>query len=382
MKLTRSSAKTSVVLVAAIAGIFALTAVGLYYSNSNKAFNIPISSVEAEQVRRGSIVRRINVVGTLVANQKVVMNAEVDGLVKAIHFQGGEAVNAGDVLVEVEDAVFQAATKEAEAVYINAKAEFERQKALAAKNIGAGKMLDKAQADFLAAEARMEKAKLDLKHTKVVAPFEGYVSLNNLSQGMLLDRKTELLTIVDLDPIKLDFRLPASYLKSISVGQSLKVHIDGYGKQVFDSKIESIDATVDPTAHSVVVRAVIANPKGRLKPGLFGRVSIVVGSSDDALLLPEQAVSGKGDDEFVYILRKAPPDQPFPYVAVKQKVQTGLSESGTVEIVRYLREGDLIVTVGQNKIRHGYPVKLKSSSGADDDEVDEDDLEPTTPEGS
>jgi membrane fusion protein (multidrug efflux system) len=359
-------------LVGAAAILGCITLIIHYFAIKGQQ-EIPPQSVEVAEVRRGSIVRRITVVGTLIANQSVELHSEVEGKISEINFEGGERVNKGDPIIQIDDRLFKARSKEAEAVLTQAKSEYERQLTLAQKNVGAAKNKERAYADYLQAQARFEQAQFQLDNTVIRAPFDGYVSLKNVSVGAFVDPRTELMSVIDLDPMNIDFSLPGTYLKYVSAGQNLTVTVDGFGSTPIQAKIASIDSKVDPTAHSIAVRAAIPNPRGKFKPGLIGRISIVVGSKDNALLVPEQAVSSKGEgEEFVYQVIEAPPQYNTDYVVIKTQVTTGLSEGGVTEIVRPLKEGDMVVTVGQSKIRHGYPVILpKSQEEEIDEEIDE-----------
>jgi membrane fusion protein (multidrug efflux system) len=331
-------------------------------------------AVEAEKVRRGSIVKRITVIGTLIAEQKVVIRPEVDGKITKILFSGGTAVEAGAPLIEIDPRVFAAQLKDAEAKFELAKTENARHSKLAAKSAGPVKVLEKSVADLKGAEAQLDMARIKLANTIIRAPFAGVVGLKDVSVGTYVDLRTDLLTLVDVDPIVLDFRLPASYLKVISVGQQVNVLVDGFENKVFKATISAIDAKVDPNAHSLAVRASIPNERGLLKPGLFARVKIVVGAKDDALLLPESCVLSRGEEEFVYRVVEVPFEGVVAPRAMKTFVTTGLSESGSMEIVKGLKEGELVVTVGQTKIRPGYPVRVVEdieSAAKDEDEDDE-----------
>lgn len=333
-------------------------------------------AVEAEKVRRGSIVRRITAVGTLIAEKKVVIRPEISGKITKIFFEGGTPVEANAPLIEIDDRMYRAQVKEAEARFELTKSEYSRSAKLAEKSAGTLKNLEKSAAELKTAEAQLDIAKIKLANTVIRAPFAGVVGLKDVSVGTFVDERTDLLTLVDVDPILLDFRLPGSNLKVISVGQTVNVTVDGFENKVFKAVISAIDAKVDPAAHSIAVRASIPNKRGLLKPGLFARVRVVTGAKDNALLLPESSVLSRGDEEYVYRVVDVPFEGVVAPRAMKTFVTTGLSESGTVEIVKGLKEGDLVVTVGQAKIRPGYPVRIVEDIDAAAKDEDEDEGAP------
>ncbi|MGB0935158.1 MAG: efflux RND transporter periplasmic adaptor subunit [Alphaproteobacteria bacterium] len=340
-------------------------------SDSDEAAFDPIT-VEAEKVRQGSIVRRVTTVGSLLADNEVTIHPEIEGIIEAVKFRGGEFVQKGDVLVRLDDRLYQARVKEAEAEVLLWKNEYERYKKLAAQSAGPKKEQEKSYARMLEAEAKRDQARYKLDNTVIRAPFDGVVGLKKFSIGGLVDQRTELLTIIDIDPIKIDFRVPATYLKAISIGQEVTMEIDGYDGQEFTGVIDALDARVDAAAHSITVRAKMDNKQGMFKPGQFARVRMVVGSKDNTLLLPEAAIHSRGDEEFVYRVVNIPHQEKIVPTAYKLPVETGLSEGGVVEVVRGLSEGDQVITIGVSKIRHGYPVRVVEDI-EDDDSLEEDD---------
>ncbi|MFN7709690.1 MAG: efflux RND transporter periplasmic adaptor subunit [Holosporales bacterium] len=304
--------------------------------------------VEVEEVRTGSLTRRINAVGTLVANQTVDIRAEVSGLVREINVKGGTEIQAGDVIITLDDRTYQAELRELQARYAFLKADFDRAEALNARNFGSTKNKQKAMAELQSVEANIEATRIKIENTQIKAPFEGVVSINNISIGTAVSPNAELFTIVDMDPILLDFRIPSQYLHSVSVGQTIDVQVDGFGEEAFEATVQAIDAKVDPTAHSITIRASINNENRILKPGLFARVNLVVGSKDNAVMVPTSAIESTSEEEFVYRVIDG--------VAFKVPVSTGLAEGDNTEITRGLNAGDIVVTVGQQKIRDGVPV--------------------------
>ncbi|MBP6985103.1 MAG: efflux RND transporter periplasmic adaptor subunit [Alphaproteobacteria bacterium] len=350
-----------------------LTILGLWWRYAGSGSGSPMGSaiaVEIEEVRMGSIVQRIKVVGTLRADNEVTIHPEIDGRIKKINFQEGQLVNAGDPLVEIEDASYQAKSKEAQALLNFAKLELDRYTRLTDQSAGSLKNKERAQSELLQAEARYAQAALQLEHTIIKAPFTGYVGLKQFSVGALIDPRIELLTIVDVDPIKVDYRVPAKYLRSLSKGQEVKVTVDSFPDEIFRARIDALDPKVDSAANSVLVRALIPNKDGRLKPGLFARVDMVVGSKDDALLLPESSVLTSGDESSVYVVEEA--DTPNGKVSYARKVQVvvGISESGIVEIQRGLKDKEKVISVGQTKVQNGYPVRIVNDIN-DESEFDE-----------
>ncbi len=307
-------------------------------------------AVEVEKVRVGSLTRTITAVGTLAANQSVAVRPQVHGLISKIYVKGGEEVKEGDPLFAIDDRTYKADLQQAEAKLALAKAEYDRVDKLAKSNFASAKTREKAVADLKVAEANVASAQTLLERTTVYAPFEGIVGLHQLSTGSPVNEQTDIFTLVDVDPIKVSFRIPGNYIRFISVHQSVSIKVDGFEK-ILQGTVEGIDSIVDETGHSIAVKASMPNKKGLLKPGLFARVDIVVGSKDNALIVPEQAIEISGDDQYIYKVVDG--------IAFRVPVVTGIREGENIEVVRGLNPEDIIITVGQIKIRDGVPVKYK-----------------------
>lgn len=310
-----------------------------------------VSKVEVEEVRIGSMTRTVTEVGTLRASQTVVIRPETSGLISEVHIEGGEFVNEGDPLFSLDDRIAQAELKEAEARLGLAKVSHNRATKLEARSFGSTANKDKTLADLNMAEAALESARSKLERTVIKAPFDGIVGLHSISVGAPVDPNKELVTLVDISPMKVDFKVPAKYLRYISIGQRVSVTVDGFVEKKFPGLIEGIDAKVDVSSHSIEARALIPN-KGRvLKPGLFARVDVVVGSKSQALILPVTAVDKQGDQEYVFKVAEGR--------AFQTPVITGIQEGDNIEILRGVNPGDHIVTVGQIKIQDGSPVRYE-----------------------
>lgn len=335
-----------VILILALIGWF-------IYSNVNKSATEKKKfegvAVEVERARLGSLTKTVTAVGTLVGNQSVKIRPEVHGLISKIHVTGGEEVKEGQPLFEIDSRTFQAELKEAQARLSLAQAEYNRTEKLAASNFASGKNRDKVGSELKIAEANVDNAKTKLERTVIYAPFTGIIGIHNLSIGSPINEQTELATLVDVDPIKIDFKLPADYLKNISVGQTVKVTVDGFGEKKYKAIIESIDSTVEENGHSIAIRAVMNNKNGVFKPGIFARADVVVGSKDDAIIVPQSAIEISGDEEFLYKVVEG--------IAFRVPVATDIQEGENMDVIRGVNAGDLIITVGQSKIRDGVPVK-------------------------
>lgn len=353
-----------IVLIAVIVTTISGTGYYFYYQHQKSKQAGPEFSafpVEVDRVRRGTLVRNISVVGTLIASNTVTIRANIRGQISRVFLQGGEEVRRGDLIFELDDRTSKAKLKEAQATLAHAQLEFNRAEQLAAQKFSPIKVLDKARADLLRAEAAVENSQKEVEDTKITAPYEGLLSLHKISVGALVGPDLDLVTITDVDPIKVDFKIPAKYLPFISTGQKVNLEVDNLKDQKFTGEIEAIDAQVDPNSQQIGIRASLENKKRLLKPGSFARVTLTAGSVDNALIVPAEAVEATTEQSYVYKVIEHP-ERPGLFVVFRVPVSTGIQEKDRIEISRGLFDNDIIVTVGQERVRDGTPVKFDLAS--------------------
>jgi membrane fusion protein (multidrug efflux system) len=323
-----------------------------------------VASVEAIVLKPGTISKRITTVGKLKANESVTLRTEMQGRIKEIAFKEGTMVKKGDVLIRFEDEETQAQVVKAEADIEFRQARYNRMQALQAKGLTKGPEFDQERGGLNMAKAELEVAKAKLSKTVISAPFDGKIGLIDVSAGAFVDSQKELVTLVDFDPMKIDFKIPEKFIHDIGAGQTAEVRLDSFPDQIFQATVEAVDSRVDPQTHSIAVRATIPNPDGKLQTGLFGSVSVIIGVKNDALLVPESALGREGEVEYVWVVTNGK--------AGRKRVLTGTKENGKAEITAGLRADEIIITSGQLKLGEGMAVKITNMGDKDLEVVDED----------
>lgn len=311
-------------------------------------------AVEAEKVRIDSIQRTIEAVGNLASNESVTLSPEISGRITHILFEEGQAVKKGDPLIRLDDAISRAELAQVEASLKLSRANYERAKTLFAQHTGTGRARDEAQAKLSTDQASLNLAKARLDKTTIYAPFDGIAGLRNVSIGDYVNPGQPMFNLESIDPLKVDFRMPEIYLGVLETGQKIQVNVDAFPNRSFEGEVYAIDPRVDSNGRTVVLRARLANEDGVLRPGLFARVSLVVNTTDGALIVPEQALIPQGNERFVYRI--------VDNKAVMTRVETGQRRRGQVEITEGLSADDVIVTAGQMKLRPDSPVTILESS--------------------
>lgn len=314
------------------------------------------TAVETVRVRMRSLPNQFETVATLRADESIVVRPEVAGRIQKIHFDEGENVAAGALLFTLDDALTRADLNEANANLLNSKRAHARANELAGRQLIAKSDLDTTQAELAVNQARSASAQTRLSKTQIRAPFSGVTGLRTVSEGDYVNVGQELVQLVRLDPIELDMRAPEVVLSSLALGQQLDFGVDAYRGEIFSATVVAIAPTVDAGGRSVALRARLANPERKLRPGMSARARITLATNARALLVPEQAIWPSGEQKMVYVVVGG--------VAKLVPVTLGIRQPGLVEVTAGIKDGDEVVVTGQLKLHDGAKVTTRPVSDA------------------
>ena len=344
-----------IVLLAALAG-------GGYYAYRNQrsasqqaqasAVSAPRAvPVEVAAVEVMTVNEEVEALGTLAADESVVIASEIAGRVVALGFKEGERVKAGQDLVKLDTAILDAELKQALADLTLARDTHERLRALVSRGSGTQVALDEAIAKLASSEARVQLAKAKLAQSTILAPFSGVVGLRAVGVGDYVPVGRPLITLTSIDPIKIDFRVPEIYLSRLKVGQPVQMRVDAVPDRRFTGQIFAIDPVVDVNGRAIRLRATIPNADLALKPGLFARLAITIDQRPDAIVVPEMAVVPDAIGKIVYVVDNGK--------AKRVPVELGKRLPGKVEIISGLTPQMKVITAGQMRLRDGSVIAVK-----------------------
>ena len=306
--------------------------------------------VKAVQVKVGEVRSELGAVGSLLADEAVIIRPEIDGRVVAIHFEEGQRVTKGQKLVTLDPAELKAQLAQWEAQARTDAQRYERSKELLAQKFISQEALDVAKNNLDRAEALRREADARLSKTVITAPFSGLVGLRLISPGAYGKKGDDIVRLENLDSIKLDFRIPEVFTSQVRPGQTVSVRLDAFPGEEFTGSIYAAEPVVDERTRTFLLRAKVPNRGMKLKPGMFVRVGLTLDTRKNAMLVPEPALWPQGQDNFVFRVQDGK--------AMLTKVQLGTRRPGEVEIVAGLSPGDTVVTEGQIKLRDGAPVTV------------------------
>jgi membrane fusion protein (multidrug efflux system) len=306
--------------------------------------------VEASKVEVGPLQDEITAVGNMISNESVIVRPEIDGRIVQISFEEGQPVDKGTELFRLDDDLYQAQVSEAQARLQLSERNFARAKQLSEKGSGTARARDEALSSLQVDKATLALAQARLEKTRIKAPFSGIMGLRTVSIGDYVTAGQDLVNLENIDPVKVDFRVPELFLPGLSRGQDLVITVDAFPGREFRGKVYALDPRIDAAGRSIAVRAKVPNHDKVLRPGLFARVKLILSIRDNAITVPEQSVVPRGADRFVFRVVDG--------TAHMTKVTLGMRRKGRVEVVDGLQPGDVVVTAGQLKIRDGVPVEV------------------------
>ncbi len=312
--------------------------------------------VDAAPVRKDTLLRTVEAVGTLAANEQVTLRPEIGGLVTQINFTEGQPVEKDAVLFKLDDVILQAELDQVKASLELSQSTYDRAAELLRRGSGTVAARDEALAQLTNDKAALALAEARIAKTVIKAPFGGVIGLRNVSVGDYVAVGDNLVTLSDIEELKVDFRIPELFLAEVATGQELTVRVDALPGENFTGEVFAIDPQVDVNGRALVIRATLANPEGRLRPGLFARVDVVLERRPGALLLPEAALMPTKEGQTVFRVVEG--------VVELVPVEIGLRRKGEVEVLSGLSEGDIVVTGGQLKLRPGVPVMVPGQQPA------------------
>ena len=307
--------------------------------------------VEVVELKPTKVQEELPAVGSLRSNESVVVRPEVSGRVAQIGFKDGQPVKDGQLLIALDSSVNEAEVAQARAELELAQSNLKRTEDLARKSFVSDSAQDQAASNVRVLEARLKLAQARLAKMRITAPFDGVVGIRNVSVGDYVKDGADLVNIEDVRTLKADFRLPERFFKQLKVGLPVEIVADALPDESYAGIIEAINPRVDASGRSLELRAKLGNPGQRLKPGMFARVRVIVGSRPDALLVPEEAVVPLGDDFFVFRVVDSK--------AERVLVKLGIRREAQVELTEGVKAGDRIVVSGQLRLaRDGMSVRV------------------------
>jgi membrane fusion protein (multidrug efflux system) len=380
-----------VLVVGGIVGfnIFRDNAIKQYFATMKQ----PPSTVSTVEVKPMDWAPGIEAIGTVSAVRGVDLTVETTGIVKDIAFHANQKVEAGSLLLQLDDEVERADLDSAKAQAAVDQLALKRAQELQKRGVGSDSTLDNAQAQAAASAAQVAKLQAVLDQKQITAPFAGTAGIPKIDLGQYLAPGTAVVTLQDLDTMRVDFTVPEQQFPMLKIDQPVKIGMSD-DDLPFTGKIKGINPKIDPTSRLVSVRAEVANPDGKLTPGQFAQVRVELPKEDGVLAVPQTALTSSLYGDYVFVVepakskdkpaaadekdaakpaddsakpeadaaKPAEGDASKPDLVLSQVfVTTGRHDKDLIEIVKGIKAGDQVVTAGQNRLFNGMSVVVDNT---------------------
>lgn len=346
--------------------------------SESKAKPADVSAVDVVRIVRGPIDERIELVGSLEPIAEVEIRSRLSGYLNRVAFDVGDSVEQGQTVVELDDAstreLVSRATAAAQVATAQLKAqtareeqslrEVERLRELAESGVSTTQQIEEAESALLVskaetelerarvtqAKADLERSRLALNELQISTPISGFVAERNVDVGDLARAEDVLMRIVDLRSIRTVVNVVERDYGKIRLNQAATVTVDGIADRQFTGRVIRQAPVLDPATRTARVMIEVANEDGLLKPGMHGRVIIVVSRHADALAVPASAIHGQRGSQYVYTVNEAAS------TALKQPVSVGFRDGELIQVLTGLDDKTLVVTLGSRLIQDGAAV--------------------------
>lgn len=311
-------------------------------------------SVTVAEVTRQMLADEVESIGTAQANESVNLTAKVSDTVTAVHFEDGDLVEQGDILVELTNSAEAARLSEVRSELDDARRQYERLQSLIATNLISQTDLEAARTRFQTAEARLEGVVANMDDRLIRAPFAGMLGFRNISEGTLVTPSTVITTLDDISVIKLDFNIAEVFFAQLQPGLTVTANSIVYRGRQFRGVVQNIGSRIDEMTRSVQVRADIDNSDRVLRPGMLLTVGLTL-NERETVVVPEESLIPSQGRQYVFVVDEE-------NIARRVEVEIGRRRPGLAEIVSGVVPGQRVVAQGVAQVRPGQQVRIMNTS--------------------
>ncbi len=313
----------------------------------------PPAPVEVAVARREGVPQSLSAIGTLTADQQVNVTTQIAGQVREIYFDSGHRVKKGDKLVQLDDAPERGDLANFQAQAHLAEANLARAEALLKNDFAARQTVDQNRSTLDQAKAQIQRTQAIIDQKLITAPFDGVLGIRQINLGQYIGPGTNIVSLVNLSSLHVDFRLPEQAASQLTIGQETDITVDAVAGTTFKAKIMAIEPRVSETTRTLSIRASLANPGETLRPGMFADVSVVLPPKENAITVPVTALDATLYGSSVLVLEPAGNASEKVFKLKREPVRAGLYFGNQVEIAEGLKGGETVVASGQSKLQTG-----------------------------
>ncbi len=344
----------SILIVMAI--IFIYPRMNQFFGNSADTVASPTSggsgqgqplSVRVVEIRPEKLENILSITGTVLPNEAVSLRPEISGLVERVAFREGEFVKKGTPLIYLNDDELSAQYQRLEYSQKLFESQENRQKQLLAREAISQEEYDISLNQFNTNISDLKLVEAQLRKTVIRAPFDGVLGLRQVSEGSVIGTTDVIANVVNLDPIKIQFSIPERYANDVAVGAKIFFSSEQGGTEV-QGEVYAFEPTIDPSTRTLQLRAQSPNKERKFLPGMFVRIRFILGTKDNAFMVPSEAIVPELSGYKVFVVNREDKIE-------ERKITIGSRTDKMVEILDGVNEGDLVLTTGVLQARIGMP---------------------------
>jgi membrane fusion protein, multidrug efflux system len=308
--------------------------------------------VDVVQLKAGEVIRSIAIPGSVIPNEQVDIYSEVAGRIQRILFKEGQHVNKGTVILQVDSDILKAQKAQLMVEQDLAEKDEARKRSLyQAKGISL-QDYEVSQSALANAKARLDLLNVQISKATIRAPFSGKIGLRHVSEGAFISTSTLITSIVQENPVKIEFSVSEKYARNVKVGQIIEFKTAGDSKS-YSGKVYAFEPRIDEGTRMLTVRASLPNP-GNLIAGSFVSISYDMGKEENAFMVPSESIVPVLKGQKIFVVRNG--------LVEEIPVEIGIRTPEKVQIIGALKEGDQVLISGLLAVRAGMPVKTKIAS--------------------
>jgi len=355
--------QTKTLLIVAVVAIIAIIYFYPRWNSGTNSSPTPIAGPRAGGVelpvtvitlKKETLKNQLNVTGTILPNESVSLRPEVSGLVTKISFKEGQYVSKGTPLLYLNDNDLQAQYQKLEYTQKLFESQENRQKQLLAREAISQEEYDIVLNQYNTTLSDLKLVEAQIQKTIVRAPFNGTLGLRQVSEGSVIGTGDIIATVVNMDPIKIEFSIPERYANMVEVGAPVFFSSEST-KDEAEGSVYAFEPQIDAATRTLKLRAQSSNKGGKFLPGMFVKIRFVLGEIDSALMVPAESVIPELQGYKVFVVGK---DQK----AEERSVEIGTRTESHVQITKGLEEGEMVLTSGVLQARPGSLLKITKTN--------------------
>ncbi len=325
------------------------------------AFQPPPEAVTTIVAEQQEWPATLSAIGTVAAVQGVTVSADLPGTVERVLFESGQAVRAGDVLALLDTRQERAQLAASEAQRDLARVNFERVQGLLKERVISQAEFDRSTAEERQAEARVGEINASIDRKTIRAPFAGILGIRQVNVGQYLSAGDPLVALQSLNPIYVNFGVPQQSAGQMRAGRQVRITADSLPGVTFSGRVTASDSVVNEATRNVHIQATLANPEGRLRPGMFVQTEVALGATGTIVSLPASAISYAPYGDSVFVVTELTSESGQAYRGVRQQfVKLGAARGDQIAVLSGISAGDEVVTSGVFKLRNGAAVVVNN----------------------